>query len=183
MLSRLSIKQKLILIMLIPLIVVILLAAKLAVDSFSSSKNLQSLDKVVVLSIKIGNLVHETQKERGMTAGFLGSKGEKFSTEVVAQRLLVDEKLKEVNGFLNTFDKNVYSDEFLENLNNGLKKLQDLPNIRTGVSAFSINAAVAIDYYTDTNKLLLNVIATITKLSNSSAKVSQELVSYMNFLL
>ena len=183
MLSKLSIKQKLILIMLIPLIVVILLAAKLAVDSFSSSKNLQSLDKVVVLSIKIGNLVHETQKERGMTAGFLGSKGEKFSTEVVAQRLLVDEKLKEVNGFLNTFDKNVYSDEFLENLNNGLKKLQDLPNIRTGVSAFSINAAVAIDYYTDTNKLLLNVIATITKLSNSSAKVSQELVSYMNFLL
>ena len=183
MLSRLSIKQKLILIMLIPLIVVILLAAKLAVDSFSSSKNLQSLDKVVVLSIKIGNLVHETQKERGMTAGFLGSKGEKFSTEVVAQRLLVDEKLKEVNSFLNTFDKNVYSDEFLENLNNGLKKLQDLPNVRTGVSAFSINAAVAIDYYTDTNKLLLNVIATITKLSNSSAKVSQELVSYMNFLL
>ena len=64
MLSRLSIKQKLILIMLIPLIVVILLAAKLAVDSFSSSKNLQSLDKVVVLSIKIGNLVHETQKEK-----------------------------------------------------------------------------------------------------------------------
>ena len=76
MLSRLSIKQKLILIMLIPLIVVILLAAKLAVDSFSSSKKLQSFDKVVVLSIKIGNLVHETQKERGMTAGFLGSKGE-----------------------------------------------------------------------------------------------------------
>ena len=94
MLSRLSIKQKLILIMLIPLIVVILLAAKLAVDSFSSSKNLQSLDKVVVLSIKIGNLVHETQKERGMTAGFLGSKGEKFSTELLTQRLVVDEKLK-----------------------------------------------------------------------------------------
>ena len=183
MLSRLSIKQKLILIMLIPLIVVILLAAKLAVDSFSSSKNLQSLDKVVVLSIKIGNLVHETQKERGMTAGFLGSKGEKFSTELLTQRLLVDEKLKELNGFLNTFDKNVYSDEFLENLNNGLKKLQDLPNIRSGVIAFNINASIAIDYYTDTNKLLLNVIATITKLSNSSAKVSQELVSYMNFLL
>ena len=43
MLSKLSIKQKLILIMLIPLLVVILLAAKLAVDSFSTSKNLRSL--------------------------------------------------------------------------------------------------------------------------------------------
>ena len=43
MLSKLSIKQKLILIMLIPLIVVILLDAKLAVDSFSASRNLKAL--------------------------------------------------------------------------------------------------------------------------------------------
>ena len=75
MLSKLSIKQKLILIMMIPLTVVILLAGKLAIDSFSTTRNLQSLDNVVILSTKIGALVHETQKERGMTAGFLGSKG------------------------------------------------------------------------------------------------------------
>ena len=167
--------------MLIPLFVVILLAAKLAVDSFSSSRNLQSLDKVVILSIKIGNLVHETQKERGMTAGFLGSKGEKFNAELPTQRSVVDEKLKELNGFLNTFDKTAYSEEFLENLNSGLKKLQDISNIRSGVSAFNINASVAIDYYTDANRLLLNVIGTITKLSNS-AKVSQELVSQLSHI-
>lgn len=182
MLSKLSIKQKLILIMLIPLMVVILLAAKLAIDSFSTSKNLKDLDNVVVLSVKIGDLVHETQKERGMTAGFLGSNGEKFKTELPAQRSVVDEKFKELNGFLNTFNKDVYGSEFSENLNNGLKKLQDLNATRNGVNNLSINAGVAIAYYTDANTLLLNVIGNITKLSNS-AKVSQELVSYMNFLL
>ena len=182
MLSKLSIKQKLILIMLIPLFVVILLAAKLAVDSFSASRNLQSLDNVVILSIKIGDLVHETQKERGMTAGFLGSNGEKFKTELPTQRVVVDEKLKELNAFLNTFNKDVYSLEFSQNLNNGLKKLQDLNTTRNGVSNLSINTNVAITYYTDANTLLLNVIGNITKLSNS-AKVSQELVSYMSFLL
>jgi methyl-accepting chemotaxis protein len=182
MLSKLSIKQKLILIMLIPLTVVILLAAKLAVDSFSTSQNLRNLNKVVVLSTKIGALVHETQKERGMTAGFLGSNGEKFKTELPSQRINVDEKLKELNSFLSTFDKNTYSLEFLENLNNGLKKLENLANTRNGVSSLSINAGAAIAYYTDTNTLLLNVIGTIIKLSNSAA-VSQELVSYMNFLL
>ena len=76
MISKLSIKQKLIAIMLIPLVIVILLAAKLAYDSYRSLENLKSLDKVVILSTKIGALVHETQKERGMTAGFIGSKGE-----------------------------------------------------------------------------------------------------------
>jgi methyl-accepting chemotaxis protein len=182
MLSKLSIKQKLILIMIIPLTVVILLAAKLVVDSFSTSKNLRNLDKVVVLSTKIGALIHETQKERGMTAGFLGSNGEKFKTELPSQRLNVDEKLKELNSFLSTFDKNAYSSEFLENLNNGLKKLEDLSNTRNGISSLSIDTNTAITYYTSTNTLLLNVIGTITKLSNS-ATVSQELVSYMNFLL
>ena len=182
MLSKLSIKQKLILIMLIPLTVVILLAAKLAVDSFSTSKNLRALDKVVILSVKIGDLVHETQKERGMTAGFLGSNGDKFKTELPTQRLAVDEKLNELNSFLNTFNKDAYSLEFLENLNNSLKKLQDLNTTRNGVNSLSMNASIAIAYYTDTNTLLLNTIGTITKLSNSS-KVSQELISYMNFLL
>ncbi|MFY9090099.1 methyl-accepting chemotaxis protein [Arcobacter aquimarinus] len=182
MLSKLSIKQKLILIMLIPLTVVILLAAKLAVDSFSTSKNLRALDNVVILSVKIGDLVHETQKERGMTAGFLGSNGNKFKTELPTQRLAVNDKLNELNNFLNTFNKDEYSSEFLENLNNSLKKLQDLNTTRNGVDALSINASIAIGYYTDTNTSLLNTIGTITKLSNSS-KVSQELVSYMNFLL
>ena len=182
MLTRLSIKQKLILIMLIPLIVVILLAAKLAVDSFSTSRNLQVLDNVVVLSTKIGALVHETQKERGMTAGFIGSKGEKFKTELPTQRTNVDAKLKELNSFLSTFNKDEYGMEFSENLNSGIKKLEALSTTRNGVSNLSLNAALAIAYYTDLNKLMLNVIGTITKLSNSSG-VLQQLVSYMNFLL
>ena len=182
MLSKLSIKQKLILIMLIPLIVVILLDAKLAMDSFSASRNLKALDNVVELSTKIGALVHETQKERGMTAGYLGSKGEKFKAELPNQRVLTDEKLSEFKTFLSTFDKNVYSTDFIENLDSGIKKLEELSNIRNSVNSFSINAPVAIGYYTETNKLLLNVIGTVVKLSTNS-EVSQELVSYMNFLL
>ncbi|MDD2888227.1 MAG: methyl-accepting chemotaxis protein [Aliarcobacter sp.] len=182
MLNRLSIKQKLILIMMIPLTVVILLAAKLAFDSFYTSKNLRSLDTVVKLSTKIGALVHETQKERGMTAGFLGSKGEKFKSELPTQRISVDERIKDLNLFLNEFSKDAYGAEFSENLNNGLKQLSNLSNIRANVSSLSIETTPAITYYTEANRLLLNVIGTITKLSTNS-KVSQELVSYMNFLL
>lgn len=130
MLSKLSIKQKLILIMLIPLMVVILLAAKLSIDSYLSAKNLKSLDNVVVLSTKIGALVHETQKERGMTAGFIGSKGEKFKVELPNQRVLVDDRLKDLNNFLSTFDKSSYRDDFISNLENSLKGLQKLEEVR-----------------------------------------------------
>ncbi|WP_148624517.1 methyl-accepting chemotaxis protein [Aliarcobacter cryaerophilus] len=182
MISKLSIKQKLIAIMLIPLVIVILLAAKLAYDSYRSLENLKSLDKVVILSTKIGALVHETQKERGMTAGFIGSKGVKFKDELPRQREEVNKQITFLNGFLSDFDKSKYSDEFVKNLNSGLEKLKDLQGVRNSVNSLNISAPIAIAYYTDTNTLLLNTLGTIVKFSNSP-NVTKELGSYMNFLL
>ena len=182
MISKLSIKQKLIAIMLIPLVIVILLAAKLAYDSYRSLENLKSLDKVVILSTKIGALVHETQKERGMTAGFIGSKGVKFKDELPRQREEVNKQITFLNEFLSDFDKSKYSDDFVKNLNSGLEKLKDLQGVRNSVNSFNISAPIAIAYYTDTNTLLLNTLGTIVKFSNSP-NVTKELGSYMNFLL
>ena len=182
MISKLSIKQKLIAIMLIPLVIVILLAAKLAYDSYRSLENLKSLDKVVILSTKIGALVHETQKERGMTAGFIGSKGVKFKDELPRQREEVNKQITFLNEFLSDFDKSKYSDDFVKNLNSGLEKLKDLQGVRNSVNSLNISAPIAIAYYTDTNTLLLNTLGTIVKFSNSP-NITKELGSYMNFLL
>ena len=182
MISKLSIKQKLIAIMLIPLVIVILLAAKLAYDSYRSLENLKSLDKVVILSTKIGALVHETQKERGMTAGFIGSKGVKFKDELPRQREEVNKQITFLNEFLSDFDKSKYSDDFVKNLNSGLEKLKDLQGVRNSVNSLNIAAPIAMAYYIDTNTLLLNTLGTIVKFSNSP-NVTKELGSYMNFLL
>ena len=182
MISKLSIKQKLIAIMLIPLVIVILLAAKLAYDSYRSLENLKSLDKVVILSTKIGALVHETQKERGMTAVFIVSKGVKFKDELPKQREEVNKQITFLNEFLSDFDKSKYSDDFVKNLNSGLEKLKDLQGVRNSVNSLNIAAPIAIAYYTDTNTLLLNTLGTIVKFSNSP-NVTKELGSYMNFLL
>ena len=168
--------------MLIPLVIVILLAAKLAYDSYRSLENLKSLDKVVILSTKIGALVHETQKERGMTAGFIGSKGVKFKDDLPKQREEVNKQITFLNEFLSDFDKSKYNDDFIKNLNSGLEKLKDLQGVRNSVNSLNIAAPIAIAYYTDTNTLLLNTLGTIVKFSNSP-NVTKELGSYMNFLL
>ncbi len=182
MLTRLSIKQKLILIMSIPLLVVILLAAKLTYDSYTYNDSLKNLEKVVVLSTKIGALLHETQKERGMTAGFLGSKGKKFAQKLPAQRENTNDRISDLKTFLNDFDTKIYGKEFVSSLDLGLRNIDQMGNIRNQVSSQSIATGSAISFYTKTNSILLNLISSITKLSNS-AKVSQDIVSYMNFLL
>ncbi len=182
MLSKLSIKQKLILIMSIPLAIVILLAAKLTYDSYVNTQGLKKLEQVVLLSTKLGALVHETQKERGMTAGFLGSSGEKFKTELPAQREDTSKRLNELLSFLNDFNKTAYGEELNSNLSSALEELKRIDDIRREVTALNIPAGKAIGYYTNTNTKLLNITGTISKLSHS-ARVSQDIVAYMNFLL
>ncbi len=182
MISNLSIKNKLMLLVVIPLIIVILLTAKLFHGSYSQVNELNNLEKVVILSTKIGALVHETQKERGMTAGFLGSKGKKFAIELPKQRQLVDSRKEDFLNELKLVDIHAYSKEFTSNIDLVINKLNKLNDLRTKVSTLSVKGAVAIGFYTKFNALSLNSISSITKLSNN-AKVSQDLVSYMNFLL
>ncbi|RXJ90506.1 chemotaxis protein [Arcobacter sp. CECT 8983] len=182
MLSKMSIKQKLILIMSIPLCVVILLAAELGFNSFLYYNNLKSLDNVIILSTKIGALVHETQKERGMTAGYLGSKGSKFQDKLPTQRDLTDNRLSEMKSFLSTFDESKYGKEFNNNLQKSLDMLTNLSNTRSNVTGLNIQTSKAIGYYTNINSSLLNTISSIAKLS-TNAKVSQDIIAYLNFLL
>jgi len=182
MLKKMSIKQKLILIMSIPLTVVILLASKLAYDSYSNSVNLEKLTKIVVLSTKIGSLVHETQKERGLTAGYLGSKGKKFNDKLLNQRNSTNERISELEAFLSEFDSANYSEEFSSKLQEALQQLESIATTRTSVTSLDMSLPKALGYYTTANRYLLDTVSSITKLS-SNAKVSQNITSYMSFLL
>ena len=182
MLSKFSIKQKLIAIMMIPLTVVILLSAKLAYNAYIETTNLQKIEKIVILSTKIGAMVHETQKERGMTAGFLGSKGKKFVNKLPEQRKNVDNRKSELLAYLNDFDVNEYTPEFKTAITNGLDKLKQIESIRGQVSNLSIPLGKALGYYTGMNANFLDVIDSGTRISTNPL-LTQKISAYTNFLL
>jgi len=47
---------------------------------------------IIKLDTQISALLHETQKERGATAAFLGSKGKKFTKRLPKQKDLTTQK-------------------------------------------------------------------------------------------
>lgn len=58
---------------------------------YSKAKRTENLTQLVVA---MSNVVHETQKERGTTAGFIGSNGgEVFRTKLANQRKNTDAKM------------------------------------------------------------------------------------------
>ena len=92
-LSNLEIKNKLLLLVSFPLVALLYFSGNAIYKSYITGKNVENATILTKMAVKISALVHETQKERGMTAGFLGSKGKKFTKRLPAQRLLTNKKL------------------------------------------------------------------------------------------
>ena len=80
LLNKLSIRTKLFLIFIIPTIALIVQIVLSVGEKNRVVNESHTLKQGLELSVNMSALVHETQKERGATAGFLTSKGEKFST-------------------------------------------------------------------------------------------------------
>ena len=151
-----------------------LISLKETKDSLQANKTLLTQ---ISISAKASNLIHELQKERGLSAGFLSSKGAKFSSELKAQRNSTDSALNELNNALSS-NKNFH-------LQSGLDALTKLSSTRTNADNSLKNdsplIAPTIGYYTQS-------IATLLEETSKSANFIQDsnilrsFASFTNFL-
>jgi methyl-accepting chemotaxis protein len=177
-----DIKGKIALFTVVPLIVVLIFAYFLISESYRQVKNAESLEKGIVLSTKISAVVHELQKERGRSAGFIGSGGREFKEELKEQRLLTDRAISELKAavdkeYLAALPKetrrvieNVISDE-----------LNSISEVRNKIDRGEISLKDAVSFYTKLNNQLIDAIGEIAKVSNN-ALLSRELTAYADFL-
>jgi|GEM_PF-151877 len=181
MLKNMSIKAKLSLLIFIPIVALLLISVKTLVNDYQKVNSLEGLEVAVKLSTKISTLVHETQKERGMTAGFLGSSGKKFSNELTSQRELTNKRLSELKSFLNQNDLLSISKAIDNTVNSAINDFSRLSDIRNQVSNMTIKTPNAISYYTKMNSKLLNTVIEASKISESPI-ITKQLVAFGNFL-
>ncbi len=180
-LEKLRFRNKLALMLIFPIAGLLYFSIGGILDKNRLSDEMSTLQSLSTLAVKISALVHETQKERGATAGFLGSKGAKFSSELKAQRKETDKKSADLQEFLKDFDSDKFSSDFRSSLSSSLSSLNRIRSKRDGVSAFKISTKEAIGYYTKMNASFLDVISNITKLS-TNVEVSALSSAYVNFL-
>ncbi|MEA3316240.1 MAG: nitrate- and nitrite sensing domain-containing protein, partial [Campylobacterota bacterium] len=176
------IKSKLMLLLALPLLGLIIISTKAMLTDYSKVQELQKLSVGVELSVKLSKLVHETQKERGATAGFIGSKGVKFRDKLPQQRVNTDKRIKELKSFLAQNDISNIDTNINSLIGNLLSNLSNISNIRSQVDSLSIQLGSALKYYTSTNGKMLIAVSNILKISQS-ADISVKLNAYSNFLL
>ena len=181
-LKNISIKFRLLLLIVIPTIVILIFATMAVKSQYEISQNMSKLYDLSLLNTKISALVHETQKERGFTAGFLGSSGKKFKDELKNQRKLTNKKFIDLKNNLSKIILSDISKESNDILLNAINNLENISQTRAKVDNFTIKAKSAISYYTNLNTNLLNTISSTVKVSNNPV-VTKEIVAFSNFLL
>lgn len=155
------------------LVPVIFLFLFICTDIFRAYHALDQANKTIS-SAKLANvtsqLVYELQKERGMSAGYISSKGQSFAAQLRQQHSATNREVANLTRFMNEFHFDVKSEQTLRQLASNLSKIK---NTRKGVEALSIDLSDALAFYTQNNQLILDLngyLANELEESNSSKK-------------
>jgi len=176
-----KISNKLLLVVLIPSLSMVYFSFDHIAQGIDRYQENSALNELSKLSVKASALVHELQKERGATAGFLGSGGKSFGDVLKGQRGETDSRRTELKAFLTDFESDWFGGELDQVLNEAIGNLKQLDDKRAAISSQSIATSEAISYYTATNAVFLHIIDISVDVS-SDAKFTQDSTGYVNFL-
>ena len=179
-LRKYSISGKFLLATLPLLAISMILSGSLIYKEFQSKQTLENMIVYNGLVSVYSRWVHESQKERGMTAGYIGSGGKKFKDRLPKQRELFNQRMKEFE--LYVYEHNLTSAKVVgDSVNDVLKKIDSLQSKRNAVDSLSIPLGDALKYYTGLNKMMLSSVAAIGTQAEDPS-MANRIFAYESFL-
>ncbi len=173
--NNLTIRSKLILLSSIVLVVIFAYSLKIAISSYNSYTNDTETHDIIELSIKVSSVLHELQKERGASAGFLGSGGKKFADILPVQQKETDKKIAELKEFCSNCP--------LEEVGavKSRVNLDAIKPMREKVNSLSVTTKDAVKFYTALNKSIIDTISYFSTIPEN-AEVRTDFSSYVVFI-
>ncbi|WP_394165562.1 methyl-accepting chemotaxis protein [Neptunomonas phycophila] len=177
--KNLQFKNKLVLLMSIPLIVSALLIADELSQAWVNAVDSENLVANMSLTRMNSELVHELQKERGATAGFIGSKGQVFAAALSKQRAQTDIAKSHWEAFI--IENPIDDAEQKELAHYVQSELKTLASVRNSVDSLNVSLKDALAYYTEINKSLLTS-AEITARESKDVELTRYSIAYSSYL-
>ncbi|MCG8545404.1 MAG: methyl-accepting chemotaxis protein [Alphaproteobacteria bacterium] len=158
LLSNLKIGHRIYLLLLLPFAAAIISGSLVIVDNWKRQSEAAALLDLGAIAPKVSALVHDLQKERGMSAGFIGSRGEKFGGELQQQRRSTDQRREALMGALKDFDAAQFGAAFVAKVDDAVKALEPLAATRQQISSRDLSVSRIAGYYTPAVNKLLAII-------------------------
>ena len=179
--SKLTVRNQLLSLLGIMGLVMIVFSGIVLFERGNSYLENRTLEEIVTFSVEASAFVHESQKERGMTAAFTKSGGKKFAAELPVQRKVTNEKKESFLAYTEASNIRQISDGLTRSVDSALSAVGKMDSTRSRIDSHSIAPKDAIGFYTNLNADLLSAIASALNESKDS-EILIQLFSYVNFL-
>ncbi|WP_345792654.1 nitrate- and nitrite sensing domain-containing protein [Thauera sp. JM12B12] len=134
------------------------------------------------LSVQINAVVHELQKERGLSAGFIGSRGGRFKAELATQQQDSDKVRAALDAWLAGTERQTLGGQIEKALAEAQTRMAELQAVRSRVNGLSIPGPESFNYFTGTIERLITVI-NIAASAAEEVELSRGMNAYLMFVL
>jgi methyl-accepting chemotaxis protein len=180
--QNLSISFRIFLSALAPMVAVTALGLFIAVGEYNRYSSLDRLAQLAAVAPKMSAIVHELQRERGNSAGYISSKGAMTWTNGLKDQISqTDAAISEILPQLQSFPADEFGPAVAENLNTALASLATIKDVRARTLSLSAPVPEIAGFYTSVNKSFLSAVSAIAALADDAA-IKGEAVAYVNLL-
>ena len=181
-LKNMKIRSRIALALLLPVLGFLVFAGMNVAKQYAASSELTHLQELAHVAPDISDLVHELQKERGNSAGFIASQGGAvFNDRLTAQREATNKVRTHFNEVMDAFDAESFGADFANKLRSARDSVGELDAKRKSVSDLSFTVPDMAKYYTGTITKLLDLVGDMAILS-SEVHITDEIAAYVNLL-
>ena len=180
-LHRLPMRFKFALVLVLPLIALGWFAASGAIARQAVVNELSRMQALTALAQQAGGWVHQVQRERGMTAGFLGSQGKVFGDRLRQQRSDMDAAAEAFFQQRDQLDATLLTSTISSQLAAVEQQWQQNQSLRDQVDLLSVATPEALGHYTGLNSLLMVLVGELAHLTGEGA-ITRQLAAYYNLL-
>jgi len=180
-LHRLPMRFKFALVLVLPLIALGWFAASGAIARQAAVNELSRMQALTALAQQAGGWVHQVQRERGMTAGFLGSQGKVFGDRLRQQRSDTDAAAEAFFQQRDQLDATLLTSTISSQLAAVEQQWQQNQSLRDQVDLLSVATPEALGHYTGLNSLLMVLVGELAHLTGEGA-ITRQLAAYYNLL-
>ncbi len=180
-LSRMPLRMRLSLMLLLPVLGLLYFSISSVNEKLHRLNDLQTMQLITTLAVKSSAVIHEVQKERGMSAGFLSSRGSNFSAELPKQRNETDQRITALRELATTLENGDLDQGLRAQLLAAMKKLDSLEETRRAISGLGLAPKESFDFYTALIGAWLEVISYTAKTA-SNEQLARSTTAYLMFL-
>lgn len=164
-----TIKQRLFLLTILPIVTILLFSINHAIDKYNSYQNHELLISSSTLMNHTANVLHELQLERGLSSSNIKSSEKNslyFMELLLGQQFETDRAIKKFNAFLNDLDKKHLKIANQEIINSIAILLKSIVYIRESIANSEMTHENSFTYFSYTNSQLLELVESIKFYSN-----------------